>query len=110
MHRKSHRQEQYPFCEDPARYQRCLVLETLHMMHQTTLDCRAMPVVVYSKMPRRLFLSICVLPYVPSSSPFSIDLVLHSPYGIQIFFTCVASLRNSSPSPCTLSIQSRGCP
>src|SRR6266852_9323125 len=78
MHRKSHRQEQYPFCEDPAQYQRCLVLETLHMMHQTTLDCRAMPVVVYSKMPRRLFLSICVLPYVSSSSPFSIDLGRHS--------------------------------
>lgn len=34
----------------------------------------------------------------------------YSPYGIQIFFTCVAARRNSSPSPCTVSSQLRLCP
>jgi hypothetical protein len=34
----------------------------------------------------------------------------HSPNGIHIFFTCVASRRNSSPSPCTESSQSRPRP
>ncbi len=33
----------------------------------------------------------------------------YSPYGIQMFFTCVASLRNSRPSPCVASIQSLAC-
>ncbi len=34
-------------------------------------------------------------------------MVAYSPYGTQIFFTCVDSRKNSSPSPCTGSSQLR---
>src|ERR1051326_3328660 len=33
----------------------------------------------------------------------------HSPYGTHTFFTCVASRRNSRPSPARTSSQSRSC-
>src|SRR5438552_4478794 len=41
-------------------------------MHQMTLDCRAMPAIECSKMPRRQLLSIYVLPYVSSSLHLSL--------------------------------------